>query len=94
MTREINPDITNPSYFNESLEREVITRKFKKKAKIHRKIMKRYKEHNFKPKKSKDPNLDERPFYVTSEKQIKKYKLQKYIPHPDDPEVEDEIIKK
>lgn len=55
--------------------------------------MRRYKVHKIKMPKNRDPNLSQKSFMITSDRQIKDYNLSHRIIPDDVPEDDDEIMR-
>lgn len=64
-----------------------------KKWKLYYRRLRRYKIHKIKLPKNRDPNISEKSFMITSDRQIKEYDLLHRIVPEDVPEDDDEIMR-
>ncbi|EWS72847.1 50S ribosomal protein L13 (macronuclear) [Tetrahymena thermophila SB210] len=92
--KEIDPEITLP--FNQRskiFKLNAHNRRVMKQWKMYYRRLRRYKVHKIKAPKNRDPNLSNKSFMITSDRQIKDFNLHNRIVPEEVPEDDDEIMR-
>lgn len=92
--KELDPEIEIP--FNQRskiFKLNAHNRRVIKQWKLYFMRQRRYKVHKIKAPKNRDPNLSQKSFMITSDRQIKEYNLNHFIVPEEVPEDDDEIMR-